>query len=99
MRISRSEPNIKPVRYNIGNGYGQYCVLDDTQIVPTRSSQKIKINVITPNSSDIDLSGSESSKPEKKQTTENAKPKIFIVIVYVTTALVIAFEYWYCFKR
>jgi hypothetical protein len=102
MRISRSEPTIKPVRHNIGNGYGQYCVLDDTPIVPTvpsKSSYKIKINIVTPNSSDIELSESESSKSDKKQTTENTKPKIFIVIVYVTTALVIAFEYWYCFKR
>ena len=95
MRISRSEPTIKSVRHNIGNGYGQYCVLDDTQIaptIPTKSSQKIKINVVTPNSSDIDLSASESSKPEKKQTTENCKYKIFIASVYVTPAVIIAFE-------
>jgi hypothetical protein len=94
MRISRSEPTINPVRHNIGNGYGQYCVLDDTHIVPTisiKSSHKIKINVVKPNSSDIKL--------DKKTTTENTKPKIFIVIVYVTAALVIALEYWYCFKK
>jgi hypothetical protein len=104
MRASKSEPTIKGPRFNIGNGYGQYCVLDDPYINPIvspRSSGKIKLNIVTPNSSDSELSESECPKPNKKTNTkgETFRNKIFVVGVYLTTAAVIAFEYWYCFKK
>jgi hypothetical protein len=102
MRASRSEPTIKGPRYNIGNGYGQYCVLDDPYINPTgspRSSGKLKVNIVTPISSDNDLSDSETSTSEKKTRGETFRNKIFVAGVYLTTAIVLAFEYWYCFKR
>lgn len=104
MRASRSEPTIKGPRYNIGNGYGQYCVLDDSHIQPVvspRSSGKIKVNIVTPNSSDSEFSDPETLKPDKKTNPkgETFRNRIFVAGVYVTTAVVIAFEYWYCFKR
>jgi hypothetical protein len=103
MRASRSEPTIKGPRYNIGNGYGQYCVLDDPQIQPVvspRSCGKIKVNIVTPNSSDSEFSDPEPQKPDKNSyKTDTFRNRIFVAGVYVTTAVVIAFEYWYCFKR
>jgi hypothetical protein len=102
MRSSRSEPTIKNVRYNIGNGYGQYCVLDDHYINPNlspRSSNKIKLNIVTPNSSDAELSGPESPTIEKNPKSETFRNKLFVAGVYITTAVVIAFEYWYCLKK
>jgi len=100
MRASRSEPTIKGPRYNIGNGYGQYCVLDDPRINPsisTKSSGKIKINIVTPNSSDSDLSDKDSTASENKNNKYKDRNKIFLAGVYLTTAAFIAFEYWYCF--
>ena len=103
MRASRSEPTIKGPRFNIGNGYGQYCVLDDPYINPIvspRSTGKIKLNIVTPNSSDSELSESECPKPNKNSSkTDTFRNKIFVAGIYVTTAVFIAFEYWYCFKK
>jgi hypothetical protein len=101
MRASRSEPTIKVSRYNIGNGYGQYCVLDDPPIKPKlspRCSDKIKIKIVTPNSSDSELSETESPNIDKKNNEPTTRIKVFLAGVYLTAAAVIAFEYWYCFK-
>jgi hypothetical protein len=101
MRASRSEPTIKVSRYNIGNGYGQYCVLDEPSIkssLSPRCSDKIKIKIVTPNSSDSELSETESLNIDKKNNEPTARIKIFLAGVYLTTAVFIAFEYWYCFK-
>jgi len=101
MKASRSEPIMKPSRYNIGNGYGQYCVLDDPHSKPKvspKSIDKIKVNIVSPNSSDSELSDSEYPKNDKKYNDTTSRNKIFIAGVYLTTAAVIAFEYWYCFK-
>jgi len=99
MKGSRSEPIIKGARYNIGNGYGQYCVLDDPYIKPKispRTSDKIRLNVI---SSEDELSDTELSKLDKKNIGETLRNKIFVAGVYATTLVIIAFEYWYCFKQ
>jgi hypothetical protein len=99
MKGSRSEPIIKGTRYNIGNGYGQYCVLDEPNFKPKispRNSDKIRLNVI---SSDNESSDTELSKPDKKNVGETFRNKIFVAGVYVTTLVIIAFEYWYCFKQ
>jgi hypothetical protein len=101
MRASRSEPTIKVPKYNIGNGYGQYCVLDDSNINPNISSrikEKIKIKIITPISSDSELSETEFTNLDKKNNEPTTRIKIFVVGLYLTTAVIIAFEYWYCFK-
>jgi hypothetical protein len=100
MRASRSEPTIKGPRYNIGNGYGQYCLLDDPQInrcLSTKSNGKIKINIVTPNSSESELSDEDSTTSENKNDKYKDRNKIFLAGVYLTTAAFILFEYWYCF--
>ena len=84
---------MKSLKFNIGNGYGQYCVLDDSldnYMEIHKSKPNIKLKISSNSSSD-----GENSDSEKKED-KNARTKLFITTLYVTTVVIIALEYWYC---
>jgi hypothetical protein len=100
MRNSTSEPTLKSTRNNIGNGYGQYCILDDESFNPPSKkfpTDKIKIKIGTPIASSEDLQMIETENNNKSKF--HYRHKIFLAGLYLTTAVIIGLEYWFCFKR
>ena len=94
MRNSVSEPILKSVQNNFGNGYGQYCVLDYGPVKQSSnkiSRDKIKIRIGTPVVSSENLRLMESN-PDNRH-------RLFIAGLYVTTAVIIGLEYWFWFKK
>jgi hypothetical protein len=93
MRNSVSEPTLKSKMNIIGNGYGQYCVLDDVSFNPPSKKivrDKIKIKIRTPVTSSENLHLMESN-PHNRH-------RLFIVGLYITTVVIIGLEYWFYFK-
>ena len=92
MRKSVSEPILKSVQNNFGNGYGQYCILDYGPVKQSSkkiSRDKIKIRIGTPAVSSKNLHLMDSN-PYNRQ-------RLFLAGLYVTTAVIIGLEYWFCF--
>ena len=87
---------MKSLKFNIGNGYGQYCALDDS-LDNYVEIHKSKPNIQLKISSNISSDGENSDSEKKEDKNEkNARTKLFITTLYVTTVVIIAFEYWYC---
>lgn len=100
MRNSVSEPILKSVQNNFGNGYGQYCVLDYGPVKQSSkkiSRDKIKIRIGTPVASSENLHLIESENLQKHRPDN--RHRLFLVGIYVTAAVIIGLEYWFFCKR
>jgi hypothetical protein len=78
------------LKINIGNGYGQYCLLDDSL------DNYVEINKPKPKIQEKILLNTSSDDKKEDKNEKNARTKLFITSLYVTTVVIIAFEYWYC---
>lgn len=99
MRNTKSEPILNACKNNIGNGYGQYCILDDGSSRPHSKkfpNDKIKIKIRTPIPSNEDLQLIELKNISR--FNRHYHYRMFIAGLYIITAIIMGLEYWFCFK-
>ena len=106
-KLYKSEPYIK-ARFVMGNGYGQYCDIDNSDLYTTRRSSKMKLKIRLPDSMkdlntkyDSEGSGSDTEKDIEENTnsressvSKKTKQLIFIGCVYAASIALIVVEYF-----